>query len=73
MVQRYRQEQKYYTLLASLYPDNSKERQGAFDKFRQVSFPYVDKGATDHKTKVKSILDKAFMQGPMVVKKEKKK
>jgi len=71
LVQRYRQEQKYYSLLAELYPKGTKERQGAFDKFRQSCFPYVDKNAADHKRTVRGILDRAFLQGPMVVKKQK--
>tara|TARA_Y100000114_G_C11761900_1_gene330254 strand:+ start:3089 stop:3382 length:294 start_codon:yes stop_codon:yes gene_type:complete len=69
LVQRYRQEQTYYGLLAGLYPQGSKERQGAFDKFRQSSFPYVERGANDHRKRVRDILDRAFLQGPMIVKK----
>lgn len=73
LVQRYRQEQDYYRVLANLYPKGSKERQGAFDKYRQSSFPYLEKGNYNHRDKVKRILDKAFLQGPMTVVKEKGK
>lgn len=69
LVQRYRQEQQYYKLLSELYPAGSKERQGAFDKFRQASFPYVDRSKSDYRDNVKRILDKAFLQGPMYIKK----
>ena len=71
LVQRYRQEQKYYSLLATLYPNGSKERQGAFDKYRQSAFPYADRSKSDYSQNVRRILDKAFMQGPMYVKRDK--
>lgn len=71
LVQRYRQEQEYYSLLANLYPSGSKERQGAFDKFRQATFPYADQSKNDHESAIKRILDKAFSQGPMYIKRDK--
>lgn len=71
MVQRYRQEQDYYSLLAQLYPSGGKEKQNAFDKYRQAAFPYVEKGAEDHQNRIRAILDKAYLQGAMVIKKDK--
>lgn len=71
LVQRYRQEQEYYSLLANLYPNGSKQKQGAFDKYRNAAFPYIDKGAETHQQKIKRLLDKAFLQGPMIVKHDK--
>ena len=72
LIQRYRQEQDYYKLLASL-SGGAKEKQEAFEKYRQAMFPYIQRGAYNEKNRIKDILDRAFLQGPLFIKDDKGK
>jgi hypothetical protein len=67
LVNRYRQEQQFYSKLASLQPEDSDERRQAFKNYKKACFPYIHKTATDTRKRVQSILDRAFSQGPVVI------
>jgi hypothetical protein len=68
LVQRYRQDKEFYFTLALLSQEGSKRRQDSFDKYREALFPYISRGIKNEEDVIKSILEKAFLQGPFKIK-----
>jgi len=66
LVQRYRQEQRFYLALANLH-QNPKEQQETFDAYKRAMYPYIEASGKRHRDRTREILDKAFRQGPIVI------
>lgn len=68
LVQRYRQEQGFYLSLAQLHTQGSKEQQEMFDAYKRAAYPYIEATGRSHRDRTAEILERAFVQGPFVIK-----
>lgn len=69
LVQKYRADQQYYRTLAQL-SEGTKQREEAFNSFRGAMFPYVQRTDDNWRSRMKAMLDKFYMQGPIRIKAE---
>lgn len=72
LVMRYRQRQKFYeTMLLTADTSNPAHKQfyeDSLNSYREAMFPYISKVESDEKERTKKFLDKAFADGPILIK-----
>ena len=66
LVQRYRQEQRFYLALAGLH-QGAKEKQETFDAYKRAMYPYIEASGKRSRDRTKELLDEAFKQGPILI------
>ena len=68
LVQRYRSEQEYYRTILIATPDSATDQKNeALDNYRQALYPYVVRTATNQHKRMQDIMDKAYRQGPIMI------
>lgn len=69
LVQKYRADQKYFLAAATL-SEGAAQKDDMFNRFRSALFPYVEKTDEDWRSRMKAMLDRFYMQGPIAIKAE---
>ena len=69
LVHRYRMEQTFYRDLALFHQAGGSGREEAYEKYRHASFPYIERTSNDNRDRIRSVLEKAFLSGPIRVRK----
>ncbi len=67
LVQRYRQEQRYYKTLSGLHEQGSDLQQEMFDSYKRAMYPYIESTGRNERNRYKDILEEAFLNGPIVI------
>ena len=67
LIQRYRQEQRYYKTLASMHAEGSEGRQEMFDSYKRSMYPYIEFTGRQYRDQTQELLEKAYKQGPFVI------
>lgn len=68
LIQRYRQEQRYYKTLAMLHQQGSDEQQEMFDAYKRAMYPYIESTGRDERDRTREILEEAYLRGPIFIK-----
>ena len=67
LVQRYRQEQRYYKALASMHAEGSEGRQEMFESYKRSMYPYIESTGRQYRDRTQELLEEAYLQGPLVI------
>tara|TARA_Y100000310_G_C20700519_1_gene829354 strand:+ start:1294 stop:1605 length:312 start_codon:yes stop_codon:yes gene_type:complete len=67
LIQRYRQEQRYYKTLASMHPEGSEGRQEVFGSYKKAMYPYIESTGRRERDQTRELLEEAYLQGPFII------
>lgn len=72
LVFRYRQRQKLYeAVLATVDlgggPNQVKFYEEVMEEYKKAMFPYISKTLEDEKARIKRVMDRAFLRGPIKI------